>query len=77
MTDKAIGRALVIEALARAEVALRGALPRLNQDAHYCGACGLKKKVDWTEHQCAQEIEAMIRKLEKWQATLKEETYGT
>jgi len=72
MSDDIITRALIVAGLDTAAAALRGALARLDRGAHNCEACGLKKKANWTEYQAAEEIEGMIRKLEKWQANLKE-----
>ncbi len=65
-------RALVLAGLDAAAVILRRVLPLLNREAKKCEACGINRRDHWAEYQCAEEVEGMIRKLEKWQAALKE-----
>ena len=59
-TDAATDRA---DWLNDAAVLAAEVLTTLDRSDSTCTCCGLKKKLNWTEHQAAQEIEAAVRKL--------------
>lgn len=45
-------------------------LATLDRREETCMCCGLTRRVNWIEHQRALELEAMIRKLRKWEVAL-------
>jgi hypothetical protein len=67
-------RLKAVAGLDAAAAILRITLPLLDRSSEKCGACGLNKKSNWSEHQAGEEVEGMIRKLEKWRAAFMEDS---
>lgn len=42
-------------------------IPTLDSDVDVCDHCGFRHWSNWTEHQAVTELEALVRKLKRWE----------